>query len=203
MHTLYISLTSPFARMARVVVREKRLQDRVQERVVNPFDNPVALIAANPAGLVPALERDDGGRPIFDSRLICGWLDHLPSDAMPLIPESGPERLAARQGEALAQILCDRAVAMNMEKRRPAEFRYEPYLTRWREQMLRMVEAIPGEVAAQAQPISMTALMLACALSYLDFRHPEMEWRALLPDLANWHDDISARDSLASTAPEE
>ncbi len=203
MHTLFISLTSPYARMARAVVIEKGLQDRVAEHVVNPFDNPVALLAANPAGLVPALIRDDGGRALNDSRLICAWLDHLPSDAPSLIPESGPERLDARQGEALAQTIADRSVAMTMEKRRPEDRQHPPYLERWREQTLRMVEAAPAELTAPADGVTMAKVMLACALGHLDFRNPEIHWRTLQPDLAAWLDAFTQRESLASTKPQE
>lgn len=200
---LYVSLTSPYARMTRAVVIEKGLEGRVQEVVVNPFEDPAELIAANPAGLVPALAREDGGKPILDSRLICAWLDHLPSSAPPLLPAEGPARMAVRQAEALAQILTDKSVELVMEKRRPADKQMPTAIGRASAQILRVARALKTEVDAQPAPVTLGTIAIACALGHLDFRHRELIWRKDAPELAAWLDAFAQRPSLARTAPRE
>ncbi len=57
---LFYAKPSPFARRARVLLRERGLQDRIVEVAVAPYDSPPELLAANPASKVPALRLDDG-----------------------------------------------------------------------------------------------------------------------------------------------
>jgi len=73
---LYVTHFSPFARMARVVRREKQLDDRVEEimAVTRKPDSPYYQI--NPSGRVPYLVRDDG-TGIEGSQPVCYFLDHL------------------------------------------------------------------------------------------------------------------------------
>ncbi len=202
-HKLYISHTSPFARTTRVVAREKGLMDRIEEVVVDPFQDPAELIAANPAGLIPALERDDGGKPMIDSALIAAWLDHLPSDKPGLLPAGGPERLAVRQVESLGRTLTDKSVNLVYEKRRPAERQHEFYLDRWRRQASRLIGALDGELALLRGPLSVGSIAAVSALAHYDFRHPEIDWRTPYPALAGWLDEMSERESFAQTKPYE
>ncbi len=200
---LFVSLTSPYARMCRAVVIEKDLGDQVEEIVVNPYEDPAELLAVSPAGTVPALARDDDGAPIADSRLICSWLDHLPSSRPALLPEGGPERMTARLSEALAQSLTDKSVAMTMEKRRPAERQHAPYLARLQEQALRLVGAAAPYAGSAEAPSTISTLAIACALGHLDLRHAELDWRADNAALGAWFEGFCARESMARTTPRD
>jgi glutathione S-transferase len=40
-----------------------------------------------------------------------------------------------------------------------------------------------------------------CALGYLDFRFPQIDWRGTHPNLAKWHEKLAARQSYIDTAP--
>ena len=73
---LIISPASPFVRKARVLIREARIMDAVEEVHVSttPLETADAVKAANPLGKIPALIRDEGPA-IFDSRVICRYLD--------------------------------------------------------------------------------------------------------------------------------
>lgn len=201
-HTLYVSLTSPFARLCRVVVREKGLSDLVSEAAVDPFADPADLIAANPAGQVPALARGDGGTTIIDSRLIAAWLDHLPSDAPSLLPAGGPERMAVRLAEAYASVMIDKGVARLLESRRPAEAQHAPTLARLTEQVTRAAAALPAQLEAQTQELSLGTILIGCALGHLDFRHPDIAWRSAHLELAAWYDAFNTRPSMAETRPD-
>ena len=50
-------------------------------------------------------------------------------------------------------------------------------------------------------PLDMGQVAVACALSYLDFRHGARNWRDGRPELAAWYAAFAARDSMKSTEP--
>jgi glutathione S-transferase len=83
---LYVTLTSPYARLARILVIEKTLEDRVDVIAVKTriADNPYYQI--NPSGRVPYLI-DDAGIGMEDSQLICAYLDSL--NGKPLFHDPG------------------------------------------------------------------------------------------------------------------
>ena len=197
---LYVSPATPFGRLTRIVLREKGLEDRVEEVIVNPYEDPADLIAANPVGQVPALLRDDGDA-IIDSRLIAAWLDHLESSAPALLPAGGPERMAVRNLEALAASTLDKGVALLMEKRRPADVQYDTYINRWTEQTLRGVAALPLHIETSPAPVTLGTLMAGCLLDWLDFRHPNIGWRDRAPTLVSWLAEMKTRPSFAATEP--
>ena len=73
---LYVTYGSPYARLARIVVVEKGLEDRVEiiEAKTRMKDSPYYQIS--PSGRVPYLV-DDTGVGMEDSQLICAYLDSL------------------------------------------------------------------------------------------------------------------------------
>jgi glutathione S-transferase len=73
---LYITPGSPYARIARIIVLEKRLENRVEIVVAETrsVDSPFYRIA--PSGRVPYLVRDDGVG-LEESAVVCRYLDHL------------------------------------------------------------------------------------------------------------------------------
>ena len=73
---LYVTYTSPYARLARIVVIEKDLEDRIEiiEAKTRTADSPYYQI--NPSGRVPYLV-DDAGVGMEYSQLICAYLDSL------------------------------------------------------------------------------------------------------------------------------
>ena len=82
---LYITTTSPYARLARIAVIEKGLTDKVELVEAKTRTPGSPYYGNNPSGRVPSLVRDDG-QIIEDSQLICAWLDA--SDGKPrLMPE--------------------------------------------------------------------------------------------------------------------
>src|SRR6266849_11015723 len=81
---LYVTYTSPYARLARMVVVEKGLEGRVEilEAKTRTVGSPYYQI--NPSGRVPYLV-DDAGIGMEDSQLICAYLDSL--DDKPRFPD--------------------------------------------------------------------------------------------------------------------
>lgn len=102
---LYVTYGSPYARLARIVVVEKGLEDRVEiiEAKTRMKDSPYYQI--NPSGRVPYLV-DDTGVGMEDSQLICAYLDSL--DGKPRLHDPLLENdWAYRQLEASARSMCE------------------------------------------------------------------------------------------------
>ncbi len=193
------SLTSPFVRQARVVIAEKQLSKRIPLVETNPFENPPELLAANPLGKVPALTGSEAGT-LHDSRLICEYIDSL-NDTPRLLPASGAERWTALRRQATAAGLMDTAAAHTMESRRADGIISPQWQERRNAAMRRAVAAIADDLHATTPPLDMGTIATACALAYLDFRHPQITWRQDHPELATWLDSFAQRESMLSTRP--
>ncbi len=85
---LYITPGSPYARIARIMVLEKRLGDRVEivSARTRSADSPCYQI--NPSGRVPYLVRDDGGG-LEVAAVICRYLDRLDGQPAFDVPAGG------------------------------------------------------------------------------------------------------------------
>lgn len=181
--------TSPFARKVRVVARA--LQIEMEEVVVDPLADDPVLLQAHPIGRVPALVTDEG--TIHDSRVICAYLDGLVVPTRSLRPPGWSDTVL----EATADALLDAAVAAVMERRRPESEQSPAFAERMHERMLRIVESLP----LPDTHLTLGKIAMACALGYLDFRHPNLGWRQARQDLAAWWDPLTKLPSFAETAP--
>jgi glutathione S-transferase len=52
-----------------------------------------------------------------------------------------------------------------------------------------------------ATPFGIGHIAIGCALSYLDFRYADEDWRKGHPGIANWHAAFAARPSVRATEP--
>jgi glutathione S-transferase len=197
---LLYSPTSPYVRKVRVVAREKDLMEDLTEVISLPFDEPPELIAINPLGKVPALIRDNGS-VLFDSPVICEYLDHLKAEPQ-LIPAHDAGRWPALRAQALADGVLDAAVAGVLEMRRPANEQSKSTLEHWQDQIRSAVVHMHKELAAQEAELTIGHIAMAVALSYLDFRYPDLQWRVLADQaLIEWHTVFEKRPSMLETAP--
>lgn len=190
---------SPYSRKARVTVIEKGLSSRVEDVIVSPMEDPAALLDANPLGKVPALRLDDG-RCLYDSWVICEYLDTL-SPAPRLIPD-GPARFDVLRRAALADGVLDAAVTARMELLRPQDIRWTPWTDRQRRAIERGLAVMAQDVAALGAEVTLSHIEFAVALEYLDFRLPDIAWRAAHPALAAWLAAFSQRPSMQATQPQ-
>ena len=124
---LYVTYTSPYARLARIVVIEKALEDRVEiiEAKTRTRDSPYYQI--NPSGRVPYLV-DDAGVGMEDSQLICAYLDSLDGKPRLHITLSGADWAYLRL-EFMARSMCDGISVWTREMNRPANERSSTVLT--------------------------------------------------------------------------
>src|SRR5574340_1475730 len=123
------SHSSPYVRKVRVLLAEKAIECPLVLEDVWAADSKIQQ--SNPLGKVPCLILDDG-KSLYDSRVICEYLDSLPP-AHTLIPASGAERIEVLRWQALADGVLDAGVLIRLEytQRQPQE-RSEKWLTRQR-----------------------------------------------------------------------
>lgn len=195
---LRYSATSPYVRKVTMTIIECGLEDKVERVVTNAWDAGTDLPADNPLGKVPALTTDDG-LALFDSRVICEYLDSLHGGAK-LFPAAGPARWAALRLQALGDGLNDAAVARRLEAMRPDGERSQKWIDRQTAAMIRTLNVLEAEVDGFAEGVDIGALALMAALGYLDLRFVEDDWRAGRPKLAGWFDAAAKRRSYQETA---
>ncbi len=198
------SLTSPYVRKVRVVMAEKKLD--FQLVLEDPWASD-AMLAFNPLGKVPCLVME-GGEAVFDSRVIVEYLDAL-SPVGRLIPANGRERIEVRTWEALADGVLDAAVAARMEQiwpERSAEQRSPAWIERQMSRVHASLAAMGKGLGdktwcAGGTQLTLADLAVGCALGYLDFRFPAIDWRGPHPNLQRLHARLAARPSFVDTRP--
>jgi glutathione S-transferase len=198
------SLTSPYVRKVRIVLAEKKLDYKFE--LDDPWSADNVVSDANPLGKVPCLVME-GGEAVFDSRVIVEYVDTL-SPVGRLIPEKGRERAEVRTWEALADGLMDAAILARMEATWAGRSDAERS-TAWIQRQLGKVEACTAAMARAlgerpwcvGTHLSLADIATACALSYLDFRFPELAWREAHPVLVKLVDKLAQRQSFVDTRP--
>lgn len=193
---LYYTPASPFARKCRILIREKGLADRVEEIRADPINGDEALAAVNPMMQVPALI-DAAGVVWTDSPVICARLDTM--GAPQFIPE-GDGRWNVIRREVIADGMMELGVKFRLENVRPESERSPSWMQRWRAGVLRGIAAAEREAPAEA-PFDLASVATVCALTWLDFRIPDLGWRKAHPRLAALQNDLEERLSFKQTAP--
>lgn len=202
MNKLYYASASPFARKVRVAMREKGVENQIEEIEVmtSPVDTDPELAARNPLGKLPCLQRADG-RALYDSRVILRFVDSLDA-SVPLYADDDAlfDRLTV---ESLAEGVIDAALACVYERRfRSEEQQSQPWLDGQQDKIARALDWFEAHVADALGPqFDAAGIGLACALGYLDFRQPIGDWRPDRPQLSAWFETVSGRSSIVQTVP--
>lgn len=199
---LIASLTSPYVRKVRIVLAEKRIDCQLELDDVWSPDSRIGEF--NPLGKVPCLIMEDGGA-LFDSRVIVEYLDTLTPLAR-LIPPNGRERVEVRTWEALADGVLDAAILVRLEHtQRDAAQQSERWMQRQNAKISAGIEAMGRGLGERhwcsGVTYSLADIALGCALGYLDFRMPQIDWRSAQPALAQLYERLAARPSFVDTAP--
>jgi glutathione S-transferase len=188
---------SPFARKVLVFAHEAGLADRitVEHHETSPTRANHAVFAENPLGKVPVLLRP-GQEPIFDSNVICAYLDTLHSGPK-LIPADGEARWRALRFEAAAQGLADSGISLRWELvRRPEALRYQPLADGHALKLASTYAWLDGQIA-EDEPADIGQIALATTLDWLEFR--KLPSFRKYPKLSAWFDTFAQRPSMFST----
>ena len=228
---LYGSLTSPYVRKCRILIREKALACEFVQADPWAADSPVPRL--NPLGKVPVLERGDGS-PLYDSPVIVEYLDSLKAPALlapagetagapaqttgrtseasratvsargPRLNPIGEERWAMLRLQALADGILDATVTRLLESRRPQPQQSPENIKRQEEKIacaLAYADSLPQGETYLMQ--SHFSLADLCLGVALEYVDFRYahDWRAKHPKLARWLAGISSRPSFVETVP--
>ncbi|MBX9926466.1 MAG: glutathione S-transferase [Hyphomicrobiaceae bacterium] len=190
---------SPFGRKVKIVAHLKGLAGRIAIEATDTRDpSNLTLREANPLGKIPVLILDDG-TTIYDSHVICEYLDGL-APTTTLFPPSGRARAMALTRAALADGIMEARVLMVYEERfREPPERSATWVARQQSKSDAGLAALDRAAADGVLDWSSTSsahptydhVAIACALGYLDLRFPG-SWREGHPSLVAWLDRFSA-----------
>ncbi|MCY3879326.1 MAG: glutathione S-transferase family protein [Rhodobacteraceae bacterium] len=195
---LYFNGASRFVRKVLVLAHEAGVASRIKTVPVAgmPTNSDTLLDSGNPLAKIPALKLGSG-KLLYDSRVICRYLDTLAEGG--LYPEP-PGLWEALTLEATADGIMDAAVLMVYEFRcREEQIRSGDWVEA---QWLKIVRSLDHlEQNPPADAVRIDQISLACALGYLDLRHSERDWRQGRQALNRWFEAFSARQSMQATIP--
>lgn len=198
---LFMAKTSPYVRKVLVTAIETGLYDRLEqvEVSVSPVAHNAEVAARNPLGKIPAL-LTDGGETLFDSRVICEYLDSLSTDVK--LFHQGAARWTELRRQAAGDGLLDAAILARYETAlRPQEKGWHDWLSGQKGKIARALDVMETEADSLGQGLDIGLIAYGCALGYLDFRFADDDWRKGRPKLAAWFERFGARDSMKRTAP--
>ncbi len=195
------SLTSPFVRKVRIVAAEKFVE---YELVVDvPWDESSHVPEYNPLGKVPVWILEDG-KALFDSRVIVEYLEHV-SPVGHLLPKDARPRIAVKRWEALADGVCDAAALIFVERKRPDGKQDSIWITRQLSKIEAGLKMMSDDLGQQnwctGEFLCLADIAVGCALGYLEFRFPEIDWRRHHPNLSELFDRLMQRPAFKETAP--
>jgi glutathione S-transferase len=199
---LHWSPRSPFVRKVLVCCHELGLIERitlVRSPALMTSVNET-LSGDNPLNKLPTLVLDDGAA-LFDSRVICEYLDKV-AVRPHLFPHDLSSRISALRDQALGDGLMDLSVLWRNERDRPSDKQSQPHLTAFSGKLARTLDVLDGEASRLGETtFSIGHIAIACALGYLDFRFSELTWREGRPALAAWMKETEQRPSFIATTP--
>lgn len=217
---------SPYARKVLVAAYEMGLHESltVMHHETSPTRGNAQVLALNPLGKVPVLICDDG-TALFDSNVICEYLDGL-HPGPPLLPSQPQLHWRALKMQALAQGIADAGITARWEsERRPAELRWPAMYagqvakiaaacdfleqeldTGYSAALAATAAALAGasrkpQVAPADRRPDIGDIALVTALSWVEFRRV-YDFLTGRPRLARWYAALCARPSMQATTLE-
>lgn len=197
---LYFSAASPYVRKVIVSAIETGLDKKIERMPtkVVPVEPNLDLARDNPLMKVPTLVTD-GGEALFDSRVVCEYLDSL-HDGRKLIPASGGERWRVLRLQALGDGILDAGIITRYELAiRPKEKQWSDWIAGQSKKITQGLDLAENENLGG--PINLGQIAIACAIGWLEFRKPIGDVRAGRPKLFTWYDEFAKRPSMQATVP--
>lgn len=195
---LYYSDASPYARCVRIFISYHKIKG-IEEIIANPFDNSPELLRVNPLAKIPCLQLNDGSA-LYDSEVIMRFLDI----------EFGQSRLFGSMGNnwsqqchfSLLKGIFESAVSLRQEQLREEEgLRSAFWTSRFEQALLRGLKETETIGINHSAELTVLQVMLVCLLEYIDFRHPDILWRNVVPALGLWLKEAQQTDVFVATRP--
>ena len=198
---LFHSPASPYVRKCLTVAHEVGVASRIEllPSAVHPVNRDRTVVASNPLGKVPTLLTDEG-MALYDSRVICEYLDHVGGGA--LFPPAGPARWRALADQALGDGILDAALLLRYESTaRPEALRWADWTVGQMDKIVCGLAAIEAAADGYGERVDIGTITLGCVLGYLDLRFASLAWRDGHPKTAAWFARFGARPAMQATQP--
>jgi glutathione S-transferase len=195
--------TSPFGAKVKSTVVLKGLDKQVQIITAYPWQRDTALPTLNPLGKIPALKLDDG-QILYDSAVICEYLDSLTTTAQ-LFPVIGPQRWQALRLQALADGIMEAGVAARYESHMRVEaLRSQIWYQRQLAVVQRGLSFLEQDLAVLQGEVTIGSVTTAVAIAYISLRFPTITGAQDYPALTNWYDAFLQRyPALQAVIPQD
>ena len=198
---LYHSSSSPYVRKCMFIAHHLGLADSIEKlpSAAHPVTRDQTILPSNPLGKVPTLICDDG-TVLFDSRVICEYLDQLGKGTF--FPADGDSRWRVLTEQALADGMLDAALLARYEGAvRPEALRWADWTAGQMDKIAKSLARFEADIDPHSQRLDIVTVALGCALGYLDFRFNDFGWRERCPKLATWFETFSALPAMQATKP--
>ncbi len=184
---------SPYARKVRVIALEKNIPlELIDEDLQKKSQR---LLDANPLGKVPTLVLDNG-TTIFDSPVICAYLDSLDEKQI-MIPRESLARIEVLTWEAFADDLMTAAINLYMERvRHPHDFHKD--FTAGLENNIKSAYTYIEKNLPKLKQFNLASIAVVSAIGYIHFRLSHLKVQG---PVSQWFEEISKRPSMAQTIP--
>jgi len=199
---LYYSSASPYVRKVMVTAIETGLDKKIETAPaqVAPIKANEEVGRDNPLMKVPTLVTD-GGEALYDSRVICEYLDSA-HGGRKLIPASGGERWRVLTLQALGDGILDAGLLTRYETfLRPENLRWTDWISGQSGKITQSLDRLEEESELLAGPINLGQIAVACAIGWLEFRKPLGDIRPKRAKLFAWYDEFLKRPSMQATMP--
>ena len=198
---LHWSSRSPYVRKVMICAYELGLADSI-ERIhsVVSMSNPNAeVMRENPLGKIPTLILDDG-RILYDSVVICEYLDSLHAGPA-LFPAGGEGRWTALRRHALGNGMLDTLLLWRSELAKPGARQTPAWLATFALKIRNALDVIEADADNFARgPCDIGHIGIGAALVYLDFRFADLGWRNGHPRSEAWMQEFMQRGSVKKTS---
>jgi glutathione S-transferase len=188
---------SPYVRKVVACAIKRGIFDKIEQLKLGTTDP--ALLQYNPLSKIPTFITDDG-MAIYDSPVICEYLDNVGS-APKLFPPAGPARWKALTQSALGDGILDASQPRRREIALPQDDGRKAYIELQQGKVKRAVDLLEKEAGALGDLTTIGEITIGCALGYLDFRFANEPWRPGHPKLEAWYAKVVKLPPLAETMP--
>lgn len=194
---LHWSPRSPYVGKVMIAATEMGLRDRIEtvRTAVSATQSVESFFADNPLNKIPTLMLEDG-TALFDSRVICEYLDTL-HEGPKLFPTKPSEHFLAIRNLAFGDGLVDVGMVRMGERRKPAAQQTPEIIASNERKTQEAVDRLERDIAMLTdRPFDIGHVAIGTALAYLDFRLGDDNWREGRPALTAWHAEFSERPAV-------
>jgi glutathione S-transferase len=200
MNKLHVTLTSPYARVARAALIEHSLEQDIEVVVAKTRQHGSPYYEITSSGRVPFLERADG-TSLEETDIICAYFDEV-GKGSPLSRAMSLDEWAYGRLHGLARSYIDGVGVWGREVRRPLDEQSPTIIAHERSRNERLARLWEQEITQPLMTgdLNIAQLTLYCAMDALE-AYTGIEATPSHPNLQAWRGKLSVRRSLSSTPP--